>query len=476
MKKYYLTLLAIAQSSFVYASSAEQIKNAHFANETQKSYLSLFTTGAEFCDKFKGIIEKENGFFISVPVDYLDFTKGTTEVFAYWAEGFYDPKLPTFLFFDGGPGGNSHGMKRITDSFNELHYDQRGIGCSRPAKLNLYRDASFYKSLNNAMDAETIRQHLGIDKITLYGVSYGTVPATIYAHLYPNHTTAVVLEGVLYSVETDEASRFINYYLKKIYKKLPEPTKEAMKIYFNSEDRATAIDSLAHLLMYKNNGIDQLENYLRYIFSDKEHINTSVADKLFDPDLGNSIFSNQEDVSAVDIINFEGINCRENRVKNSTVSRYIHTDTSNEEFKLETVLNAEDSECSDLVFLADQNMYSASAYPIQVPVTYFQGTLDGATYPKGAVWHYKRVAKGPSQLLLAKNGGHAPAIQALEGEANADDDSSPEELAELARTRARQMIVTKKALLGQMITNEDVQLLNQGSASGVQWLRVSSQQ
>lgn len=473
MRPFYLFLLLLSFTPFAYAQESSDIqpKTINYANETQKTYLSAFTTGTEFCEKFKAVTGSEKGFQVSVPVDYSDSSKGTTEIHAFWAEGFYDPNLPTFIFFDGGPGGNSHGIQRISKSYNQLHFDQRGIGCSRPASLDLYRNANFYSSLNNARDAEMIRQHLKISQLTVYGVSYGTVPATIYANLYPQNTTAAVLEGVLYSAETDESSRFLNFYLKRIYKKLPEATKEAMKIYFNSEERASGIENLARMLMYEDGGLEKLDQYLRYIFPDKEKINREIADQVFASDLAESTFFDNENVEGVDVINYLVINCRENRVKNNMTSRFIFNDNTSEEFKLATSTSEYDKECSPLNFAEDQTPYSANKYPIRVPVTYFQGTWDGATYPEGAVRHFKHVAKGTAQLFLAKMGGHTPNLSAILSEADDEEEKSTEEIAKVARIREQQTIITNKALSGQSITEDDVQMLNQES-NDVIWLRV----
>ena len=38
---------------------------------------------------------------------------------------------------------------------------------------------------------------MGLQKIVLYGISYGTVLAQTYAYLYPNQVTALVLDGVV---------------------------------------------------------------------------------------------------------------------------------------------------------------------------------------------------------------------------------------------------------------------------------------
>lgn len=58
-------------------------------------------------------------------------------------------------------------------------------------------DLRFYTTRDAAGDLEALRQALGIDQINLYGVSYGTRLAQVYATLYPDHVRSIVLDGVV---------------------------------------------------------------------------------------------------------------------------------------------------------------------------------------------------------------------------------------------------------------------------------------
>ena len=46
-----------------------------------------------------------------------------------------------------------------------------------------------------AEDVESLRTALGVDRLTLLGVSYGTQVARQYARVHPDHTAAVVLDS-----------------------------------------------------------------------------------------------------------------------------------------------------------------------------------------------------------------------------------------------------------------------------------------
>ena len=56
---------------------------------------------------------------------------------------------------------------------------------------------SYYTSKDSALDIESIRAALGVDKVTIYGVSYGTYVAQLYARLFPEHAAALVLDSVV---------------------------------------------------------------------------------------------------------------------------------------------------------------------------------------------------------------------------------------------------------------------------------------
>jgi proline iminopeptidase len=429
-----------------------------FKNETQRKLFSKFITGTEFCKKFSEITSKENGFRVKVPVDYKDLNKGTTEIYAFFAEGIFDSKLPTVINFDGGSGANSHGWPKYLKSFNELHFDQRGIGCSRPESLELYKSPSFYSSENNARDANEIRKHLGLAKVSVWGGSYGTVPATIFGHLFPEATTAVALEGVLFSGETQESSKVVNHLLKKIWPQLPSATKDAMKVYFSAPEMIVSLDLTTRMAMYSNDAVKTLTALLLNYFPSPDKIKKEEADKIFKPGIIQRSFFETDKISTLDQFNNTVLNCKELHVTSMvyTLFGYIKDDKSNTypmEFVPYKVVDNKES-CNALEASPDPVLYSAAHFPISVPVTYFQGNWDGATSAAGAVNHYKKVPKAQKQLLIAVKGGHSPNIKSLM-------DSDPDR-------RNAQVQAFEKALLGEIITQDDVKKLN-ATQNEVKW-------
>ncbi|HLJ44804.1 MAG TPA: alpha/beta hydrolase [Bryobacteraceae bacterium] len=138
---------------------------------------------------------------------------------------------PDPLFFlAGGPGQGAAEMAgelaqpyhRIEMDRDIVFVDQRGTGKSNPLECKLGKDAddddstavmvdrlksclATYKDKADltkyttpiAMDdLDDVRAFLGYSKINVYGGSYGTRAALVYAQRHPDHTRSVILDGV----------------------------------------------------------------------------------------------------------------------------------------------------------------------------------------------------------------------------------------------------------------------------------------
>ena len=64
------------------------------------------------------------------------------------------------------------------------------------AKLGALRP--FLSTAETVSDLEDLRAALGIDRLALFGVSYGTKVATEYARRYPERTAVVILDSPIY--------------------------------------------------------------------------------------------------------------------------------------------------------------------------------------------------------------------------------------------------------------------------------------
>src|SRR4051812_297121 len=127
----------------------------------------------------------------------------------------------TIVPLTGGPGGSNTAsledwqliFGNLLDNFDLLLIDARGTGSSavidcKPLQhvgfprqnveacadqLGPARD--FYRSSSVADDLDAVRAALGIDKIDLYGFSFGTVQARSYASRHGDHPRSLVMDS-----------------------------------------------------------------------------------------------------------------------------------------------------------------------------------------------------------------------------------------------------------------------------------------
>lgn len=129
----------------------------------------------------------------------------------------------------GGPGGGGDGMigplvagvKDLTDAYGPLLakgdlvvFDQRGVGRSVPrlacamdgpdgtstCKKDLEAkgiDLSAYDTVENADDVHDLKVGLGVEKIDLHGISYGTRLALEVLKRHPDDVRSAIIDGVM---------------------------------------------------------------------------------------------------------------------------------------------------------------------------------------------------------------------------------------------------------------------------------------
>lgn len=154
-------------------------------------------------------------------------------------------KIGSLLINPGGPGGSGVAFTpqaallfgtKLTDRFDIVGFDPRGVGASAPVRcldtksLDRYfavdpspdtpaeRDAIFATSkemadgclarngadvlrhlgtVDAARDMEQLRKALGENQLTFFGFSYGTYLGAVYADLFPRRVRAFALDGAL---------------------------------------------------------------------------------------------------------------------------------------------------------------------------------------------------------------------------------------------------------------------------------------
>jgi len=139
------------------------------------------------------------------------------EIF-YQAGG--NPKGKPVMYLHGGPGvGCSSQDFRYFNpqKYNVVLHDQRGSGRSKP-----YGETRENTTANLVEDIEKLRKYLRLDRVLLFGGSWGTTLALAYAETYPQNVAGIVLRGVF----TATRSEIDHYYHGGVAKFFPEVHRE----------------------------------------------------------------------------------------------------------------------------------------------------------------------------------------------------------------------------------------------------------
>jgi pimeloyl-ACP methyl ester carboxylesterase len=166
---------------------------------------------------------------VSVPLDRTGGTAGAVSLYVQRQRAARRPALGVTLLLAGGPGQPATGayndgtddpyreFRAMTPRNDIVAFDGRGTGRSGLLRCPELEGASlidagaeaaacarrlgprrgFYRTTDSVDDIEAVRAALGVDKLTLIGVSYGTFLAQAYAARYPTHVDRVLLDSVL---------------------------------------------------------------------------------------------------------------------------------------------------------------------------------------------------------------------------------------------------------------------------------------
>jgi pimeloyl-ACP methyl ester carboxylesterase len=143
------------------------------------------------------------------------------------------PSGNTLLYLSGGPGGAGVSemlsvisvVQPLERRYRIIGYDQRGTGRSgllrcpalerdphlrsttaaEQCAASLGTARKHYTTPDSVQDVEALRQALGVDKLTLFGISYGTELALEYARAFPTHVERMIIDSV---VDPDDRDPF----------------------------------------------------------------------------------------------------------------------------------------------------------------------------------------------------------------------------------------------------------------------------
>ncbi|EQA43397.1 alpha/beta hydrolase family protein [Leptospira broomii serovar Hurstbridge str. 5399] len=121
----------------------------------------------------------------------LNLPRTNINGYPFYTESYGDPKNPLIIVLHGGPGGDFQYLKelrRLSDEYHILFYDQRGSGRSDRNDHMIFTIESFLEDARSM-----IRVHSNGKKVILIGHSWGGMLSTAYISRFPNEINAAVI-------------------------------------------------------------------------------------------------------------------------------------------------------------------------------------------------------------------------------------------------------------------------------------------
>jgi pimeloyl-ACP methyl ester carboxylesterase len=154
---------------------------------------------------------------VAVPLDHTEAAGEQIEVFAreVVAAGREHEPLPRLVFLQGGPGFEAPRplrmhtpawLERALADYRVVMLDQRGMGRSSPigpdlatrlSPVELSQRLVHYRADSIVRDAEVVRQHLGIEKWSVLGQSFGGFCVVAYLSAFPQSLREAFVTGGL---------------------------------------------------------------------------------------------------------------------------------------------------------------------------------------------------------------------------------------------------------------------------------------
>jgi len=126
------------------------------------------------------------------------------------------------ILLHGGPGFSSYYLKSLEalgDDRLVVRYDQLGGG-----KSDRIEDTTKFTIPHFVQELDALRSHLGLEKVDLYGHSWGTILALEYCRAHPERVNAMVLASAALDIPAWEANA------RELVKTLPDSLQRAIEV------------------------------------------------------------------------------------------------------------------------------------------------------------------------------------------------------------------------------------------------------
>lgn len=316
-----------------------------------------------------------------------------------------DPDAPTVIFLPGGPGETSIQAERdaayVPLTYPLITTDLRGTGCNAPVSVDHYPD-DFYRSTAFADDVVAIVEELALDDYVLYGLSYGTLLATVVAHRLEQRglplPRALVLEGVLgEAFDADRPRDDIAFQerWRAVRDSLDDDIRsqlmsEPLPLGLNAEQWGTSISRALSV------GASPLSEGNDYLFALLQVLapGSGEAERA-------AVRSTLESFAA------SPIDAMSERLHHVVTCRELAEDDYESMTLQAGELVTTTYDCTDVAL---SEPFRASDWPVRVPIYYFSGTEDPNTPPWQALAHFEAQVTAARQLIQVEGGGHNPLL------------------------------------------------------------------
>jgi pimeloyl-ACP methyl ester carboxylesterase len=310
---------------------------------------------------------------------------------------------PIGIMINGGAGAPSIGLPPgavFPPTFNVIYTDVRGVGCN----INPALKADALTTEYFARDVLSIVRVLRLTDYVLYGVSYGTVQATVMANIARNEgmqtPSAVVLEGILGNWQLNKNDTVD---LNKEWTKATALIPASVVTTLSQSSQPFGIPTLDWALFLThtlNQGTTpRLGNNTAYYLVPLGSSDSSVA-------------AQAKSVIQRMIAEFKTV-----KIETILVSRVVHcTETGGSIHSRDFVngrfveIGADVCPQMGLTFIKP---YDSAQYPINGPIYYFEGADDPNTDQESANYHFDHQNQADRVFTLIGSGGHTAMTDAL---------------------------------------------------------------
>ncbi len=239
-------------------------------------FLTWFSVNGECQTKDSAYYKKENATGVKkIKID---------NKFWVWTQKIGDGKI-NVLLLHGGPG-QTHEYFEIFSKYlppagiTIYYYDQFGSYYSQTPTLSQLNDTSIWKISRYIDEVEQVRKGLHLDKLFIYGHSYGALLALAYTYKYPNRVQSLIFSDM--NPNQNNFGKDVSLATAKTDSILSAAPsyKDLMQRKRNKETYDTSVYDKVFEERFTRNFVLRLDSLPDDLVRTKKHKNQQVAEKI----------------------------------------------------------------------------------------------------------------------------------------------------------------------------------------------------